>query len=495
MRRATHALGALGDPKETSVDDLLLHANGIDGATGGYLASTVSPAEIARLALGQRDDPALDDLRLRRQRAEPHLGVRRGLDANDLADAGWGVIFAQDADPAIREALAPLLDLRRAQATAKRPRYREYAGIQGYTPGLRKDVFLAANNSAPGLANPDRVPYYLLLVGDPAGIPYEFQYQLDVQYAVGRVAFETLEQYASYAASVVAAESGRIARPRSAVFFGTKNADDEATALSAEHLVAPLVAAFAARSADGWDVRAVVGADADKPRLAALAGGAETPALLFTASHGVGFPAGDPRQSRHQGALLCQEWPGPIGHVGELPETYYYSGDDARASASPAGLVSFHFACYGAGTPQFDEFSRRLDVPPREIAPRPLIAPLAQQLLGHPGGGALAFVGHVERAWAYAFVWPGAEDAQLAVFEDTLASLFDGCTVGYAMEVFNERYAELATDLTAELGAIRNGRRRDDFALARMWTAHNDARNYVIVGDPAVRLAVGAGQR
>ncbi len=478
-----------------SVDNPLLHANGVDGASGSYLAPAVPAAEVAQIAIGRRDDPAQDDLRLRLAHAESHLGVRRGVDANDLADAGWGVIFASGSDPAIREALAPLLDLRRAQATAKQPRYREFAGAQGYTPALRKEAFLAANNSGPGPANPDRVPYYLLLIGDPRQISYEFQYQLDVQYAVGRVAFDSLDQYASYAASVVAAESGKIVREKSAVFFGTRNADDEATALSAEHLVAPLAAAFAARRADGWDVRSVVGADARKPRLAALASGTAAPALLFTASHGVGFPAGDPRQSRHQGALLCQEWPGPVAHVGELPEAFYYSSDDARAGASPAGLVSFHFACYGAGTPQFDEFSRRQDAPPREIAPRPLVAPLAQQLLGHRDGGALAFVGHVERAWAYSFVWPGAQDAQLEVFRDALTSLLDACTVGYAMEVFNQRYAELATDLTAEIGAVRNGRKRDDMVLARMWTAHNDARNYAIVGDPAVRLAVAARNR
>ncbi len=469
----------------------LLHANGIDGATGSYLAAPVSAAQIARFVLDLREDPALDDLRLRRQLAEPHLGIRRGLDANDLADAGWGVIFARDADPALREALSPLLDLRRAQAGAKRLRYREYSGESGFVPDLRKDAFLAANNAGPGPTNPDRVPYYLLLVGDPAAIPYEFQYQLDVQYAVGRIAFETPEQYANYAASVVAAESGRIVRPRRAVFLGTRNPNDEATGLSADHLVAPLAATFAERQAGRWDVQALVGADAAKPRLAALAGGVEAPALLFTASHGVAFPAGDPRQSRHQGALLCQEWPGPLDHVGELPEDYYYSADDARAGVGPSGLVSFHFACYGAGTPQFDEFSRRPDTQPRQIAPRPLIAPLAQQMLGHAGGGALAFIGHVERAWAYAFAWPGAEGAQLAVFEDTLGSLFDGCTVGYAMEVFNERYAELATELATELAAVRNGRRRDDLTLARMWTALNDARNHVIVGDPAVRLALG----
>ena len=246
-----------------------------------------------------------------------------------------------------------------------------------------------------------------------------------------------------------------------------------------------------------WTVQSFAPDQATKATLASLLGGDKTPSLLFTASHGMKFAKDSPRQLPHQGALLCQDWPGPEQWTNkEIPQDFYFAGDDLAANADLLGLIAFFFACYGGGTPQFNEFTRQ-DRPgsthaqPAEIASQPFLAKLPVKMLGRPRG-ALAVVGHVERAWSYSFDW-GKAGSQTTVFESTLKRLLNGHPIGSAVEYFNERYAELSTVLSDELEEIEFGKRYDPFELAGMWTANNDARGYAIIGDPAVRLPVVRG--
>jgi len=489
----------------------LLYFNGINGSTGDYLLPPMTPEQVSRIAQGQKFDPdQLKDIDLKiRQKQGADFAPIEGVDPKDLAQTGWGVIFAVGADPAIREALSELLDHRKKQATQKHEHYyQEYIGKRAYRPkdcistqktNESKNSFLARQGVGPGPADPDKMPYYLLIVGGPETIPYVFQSQLSVQYAVGRIHFDTLQEYAQYAHSVVQAETSNLSLSPSAAFFGVCNPGDKATNLSTEHLIQPL-SEWVVKEHSNWDVKTILKEEATKARLGQLLGGSETPSLLFTASHGMGFPNGEPRQFAHQGALLCQDWPGREWRK-PIPEDFYFSGDDIGEQARLLGMIAFFFACYGAGCPQQDEFdghSKSGSARP-EIAPRSFLARLPQKLLSHPNGGALAVVGHIDRAWGCSFSWSdikgsGAERRQIAVFQSSVKRLLEGHPVGSALEYFDERYAEISSDLSTELEDIKFGAEPNHASLAGMWTANNDARNYAIIGDPAVRLVVSSSK-
>ena len=294
------------------------YCNGVDAETGGYSLPPVSATDLAAFAR-RGSNGGTDVADLGAWLAARRSG-RRGLaqgDPKDLAQSGWGVVFASGdpQTPAIREALKELLDHRRAQASALDPRYyQEYSGDQGYLAGETKGRFLARHGVGPGPAEPARMPYYLLIVGDPAAIPYEFQYQLDVPYAVGRLSFDNLDDYARYARSVVQAEtaamSGSPAAPLRVALFGPHHPGDPGTALTSTELVAPLAELLG--KLPGCEVTSALADQATKtPRL--LPRRAEAVDLLFTAGHGVVLKNGSPRQPlrREPSSARVGRAPGP----------------------------------------------------------------------------------------------------------------------------------------------------------------------------------------
>jgi hypothetical protein len=421
--------------------------------------------------------------------------VKEGIEPTDLAQAGWGIIFAYE-DPqapppvptsAIQQALQPLLDLRQSQAGA---RFKIYEGADGYRPNDTASSFASRHDvRVADPADPEKVPYYLLIVGSPHEIPFHFQYQLDVQYAVGRIHFDSLQKYANYARTVVAAETGNQTPNPRAAFFGPANHDDRATYLSAAHLVEPLFHYLQDRYGDRWFFDAILRDQATKARLLRLVGGPETPALLFAACHGMEFPKDDPknRQLRHQGALLCQDWQGPEAGRGEVSPDHYLAGEHLAPDADLGGLIAFFFACYSAGTPRFDAYYKQeFRDSGKTITDRPFLAALPRAMLGRREGGALAVVGHVERVWGTSYLGP-RQSQQLAVFEGAVERLLKGQPIGLAMEYFNGRYAALSSELTTILDNV-HWQKPNRYELAELWTANNDARGYIVIGDPAVRL-------
>jgi hypothetical protein len=462
--------------------------NGIDALTGAYLPAPGTDRELVpRIprfqqlsAFEKRLYAWLADPTRRR---DPFRKPIEGVDQLRLDSAGWAVIFAPGAEGEIRDALQPLLKHRSSQTGPLL--YREHLG---FLRDQTMDTFLADRQAPPGNPDPKRFPYYVLLVGDPEEIPFRFQFELDVQYAVGRLWLEKPEDYASYANAVVAAETGAVQRDRRLTFFGVANADDRPTRRLCKDLIEPLALAFKDRK--DWRVRAYLGADATREQLRSLLGGPDTPALLFTGSHGLGFRVPEEelesireRQLAEQGALLCQDWPGPEAWKGAIPPKQVFAAADVPCAADLRGLLAFLFACYSGGTPERDGFADEPFGEPPRIASEPFVARLPQRLLAR---GALAAIAHMDRAWTTTFSW--SEESQPALFVSILESLFKGEPLGWAMEYMNMHHADLSVRLShlfqdqASLAPVNQER------FSRLWRANNDARNFVVLGDPAVRF-------
>ena len=468
----------------------LVVPNGVDARTGGYFGPQRSVESWARHALGcfpaeQELTPLLRWVR-QLKRGVRELVHRRSVDR--LEEAGWGIIFPEDSDPALlREALSELLALRRAQANATETLYREFSGVNGLRKGESKEEFLKRHGSGAGATDPRKIPYYLLLVGNPDQIPFDFQYQLDVRHAVGRLHFEDFEDYFAYARKVVETETST---PKSEIrrlaLFGPRNPDDWCTAETSRWLVRELGDQLSSLALRGWQVETYEHEHATKGRLTDLLGGPATPAILLCACHGLLYRDGDEFQRARQGALLCQEWAGPL-RQGQVTKDCFLAAEDLCLEPDlPRGVVAFFFSCFGAATSMWDESDHR---PVKGLKPRasvPFLAALPSRLLSQPTGGALAVIAHVDQAFPQ---YNGA--LQLETFIDLLSELMTGGTVGWAMELLNRRYAELASDFHTlrEREARGIGAPVDREQLFALWTATNDSRGFVVLGDPAVRAA------
>jgi hypothetical protein len=114
------------------------------------------------------------------------------------------------------------------------------------------------------------------------------------------------------------------------------------------------------------------------------------------------------------------------------------------------------------------------------IAKAPLISKLAQALLAN---GALAVIGHVDRAFKYGFV-DTSGTSQVQMLRTPLELLMQGNRAGLAADAFSTTWGAIEGLLhNANPAPVAN-------AALRMHIASDDARNYTVLGDPAVRLRV-----
>lgn len=503
---------------------MLLIPNGV--SESGQPLLQIDAAAARQLA---QEHPEPEELhavyKTKKEQQEKHRGVIFGVNEDKLNESQWAIVVHSDEDVAVLKALTPLIQHRSAQQGLNLPeltfREGERCGewlkrhvkdtnkplqsnvpVLLYQPNERSTQWLARHGVGQGPVDPRRgVPFYLMLVGRPgplddkdiAFIPFDFQYELDIFWGVGQLCFHTasgqhdLAAYNAYAEQVVAFDQNESSPPyqKYMAFFGTRHSLDTSTERSADELVTPLAhPRTGVAQVYGFNQRVFLEGEATRANLDLLLKGTADggrPALLFTATHGIGLPVDDSRLLQHQGALVCQDWSGS----GSIKREYWYAGEDLSEQTNVQGLIAVCFACYGVGCPREDQF---IFVKGKErpiIAPYPFIAQLPQRLLTR---GALAVLGHVERAWTYSFSGTLNVPAQSQPFEDLLRRILAGKRMGFATDQFNMRQGAFAAQLTQEIEQMEFGKVIKPADLSVLWTARNDARNYALLGDPAVRL-------
>jgi hypothetical protein len=471
--------------------DKLIYSNGVNALTGHYLLSPLSSAEFLKLTKGAKVHGGVATWfnRIKTVLTRPFLGLPYDVDPKKISEAGWAIVFPSDAKAELRNAMEPLILHRRKYVPPDRMK------ILDYHHGETALDWLKRLGSAAGNVNPRKVPYYVLLIGNPTEIPFEFQYHLDVEYAVGRLGFDHLHQYQKYTESIVSYETtDAVANAREAVVWGTHHINDGFTDMSTAYLTTPLCNGEDGEPAIGknqiFSLSCLTELQATKANLLNVLRGRKnrkTPAILFTASHGMGWSKEDSKgQKECQGALLCQDWTG----IGSIDASHFLKASEIPDDANVKGMVVLTVACYGAGIPEFDAFLRDRAQGPSAIADEPFISALPQRLLSHPNGGALAVIGHIERIWTLSFVPPGLP-SQLIPFRNFFGRVMSGEPIGHAMTDFNQRYAVLAAELLANQDNTKSDAHIEDTEeMVWKWIECADAQNFVVLGDPAAHVRV-----
>ncbi len=364
--------------------------NGINGDDGRYFQEPMACGDLAEMLLDRRASNANHP-----QELEPK-GLEFGRSPSQIGESGWGIIFPKEVDPKIVKALNPLLKHRKEQATLESEK--RFA-VFNYHPGESKYVFLKAMGAPdPGMpVDPDRMPYYLLLVGSPQEIPFEFQYRLSNDYAVGRICFDTPEDYGVYAKSVVDWENQQPKRKKySLTMFGVSNPNDIITGQTTKYLIEPLHQDLATDLAN-WNINKHTGDNTTKCRLTRLLGGPETPDILFSVAHGLCYKKGHPLQKERQGGLVCREWPGPKAAATMVTGDMWFGAPDLGNNADLHGLIMFQMGCFTAGTPKLDVL--RKSSKKYTLAAGDFVAVMPKGVMSYGHGGALTVIDNVDREW------------------------------------------------------------------------------------------------
>ncbi|EHK57120.1 hypothetical protein [Allomesorhizobium alhagi] len=329
------------------------------------------------------------------------------------------------------------------------------------------------------------IPYYLLIVGSPAEIPWEVQYNLQAYHMVGRLDL-TEEGLSNYVNALISGWSDRPPTPSHSLFWSVDHGGGDITTLMRRTVSEPIYDRFAN---DHHTPALIDGARHLCDEHATGEDLAQTieqhlPSLIVTSSHGVTSPLDEP--------LAMQRTLG-------VPVDAEYRALDPAAfteDAAPYGALWFAQACCSAGANAHSDFSDLLK--PATAAHRIVTAvtacgnvsaPLPRSLLSakRPARG---FVGHVEPTFDWSLRHPETGQYMTNAFRECFFErLFTGDPIGLALRPIREAGGRLRSGYEdAKERLIEKGDEDQLGILLAMKLAAQDWRSIVFLGDPTVAV-------
>lgn len=360
---------------------------------------------------------------------------------------------------------------------------KRFSLLRDYRNGKDLDIAGSPMGKSPG-----EMPRYLLLVGKPTRdqLPWALQYLLSLTRYVGRLPFDPLHDEASLAPYVqhcLDDWSTAACNANATLTWAVDHSPNDITHLM-RRSIADVTFGKYANDADlkGSSVQLVDGQATHEQlckQLARLA-----PGLVLTTSHGMTAPLNDAAQMAAQLGLPVDQLHAPLPVAALLKDW------------QPAGAIWYAHACCAAGSDDGSRFAslftqgtpaqQTLDAVGKlgaRVAPLPLALLSAQQPVR-------AFIGHIEPT----FDWTLKQPATGQLLTSTLvAALYDELYLRSPLgHAFRSWYANAGTHYAAwdatRLGY--DGKESADAALLYHNLAARDIQTLVVLGDPAVTLAV-----
>lgn len=424
-------------------------------------------------------------------------------DPNDLPLQRWGIIIPDSpAGDSALEAIEPLRALRQKEQDAPIQVFR-------VPPGMDLEKSLDWKNQV--LYNEDALPEeerprFLLILGDLDEVSAELGHVLANGSFVGRIHFDELNGYKTYADKVARWEREPSKFEKATARFFVANDETTATKQGDRYLVKPCLELARRRT------RRPFPADVEEP-FTDVKGASDfiakcsddKPSMLLSVCHGLGRSssfqwASVDEQRRLQGALVL-----PASRSDEE----LVMGEKVLSGPFLPGGFWFAFACFGAGTPSTSAFYPWL----RQLAnegefegaasdvlqslpakgERPFLAALPKAALANPSGP-LGVIGHLDLAWTYGFVDSSLTNSRASRIFGSLRVMANGSRAGVALDALMRSYREVNDELLSGYEAEKDAQVfRQTFAVDTAKRAHafmlrNDLRGYVLLGDPAARL-------